>query len=242
VSITNKQGRAFSPAGWAAALSGMLLFGDAPAHAVNSQCYGTVGHGYIENSVEMPANGPNFEAYSSAARSLGRTYVHSEVAEIVSAAYAAVAITDPDISFVYGETGWSSGGQMRPHHTHQNGLSVDFFVPIRDKSGRSIPMPTGAIEKFGYGVSFDDQGKNENFEIDFAAVAEHIYQLDVAAKAHGVGLSLVIFDLRYLPKLFATARGPYLKDHIPFMKGKPWIRHDQHYHVDFAIPCKRYAK
>lgn len=25
---------------------------------------------------------------------------------------------------------------------------------------------------------------------------------------------------------------------IPFMKGKPWIRHDEHHHVDFAIRCR----
>jgi len=22
------------------------------------------------------------------------------------------------------------------------------------------------------------------------------------------------------------------------MKAKPWVRHDEHYHVDFAVPCK----
>lgn len=22
------------------------------------------------------------------------------------------------------------------------------------------------------------------------------------------------------------------------MKGRPWVRHDEHYHVDFALPCK----
>jgi hypothetical protein len=43
---------------------------------------------------------------------------------------------------------------------------------------------------------------------------------------------------QYLPKLFATQRGAYLQQHLNFMKGKPWVRHDEHYHVDFAIPCK----
>ena len=26
-----------------------------------------------------------------------------------------------------------------------------------------------------------------------------------------------------------------------FMKGKPWVRHDEHYHVDFAAPCKPHS-
>ena len=25
---------------------------------------------------------------------------------------------------------------------------------------------------------------------------------------------------------------------LPFMRGKPWIRHDEHYQVDFGVPCK----
>jgi penicillin-insensitive murein endopeptidase len=59
----------------------------------------------------------------------------------------------------------------------------------------------------------------------------------VAAKAKGSGLALVIFDRQYLPRLFATRRGIYLKKHVVFMKGKPWVRHDEHYHVDFAVAC-----
>jgi len=45
-------------------------------------------------------------------------------------------------------------------------------------------------------------------------------------------------DRPYLPRLFATPRGPYLQQHLSFMKAKPWVRHDEHYHVDFAVPCK----
>ncbi len=58
---------------------------------------------------------------------------------------------------------------------------------------------------------------------DFPAMSEHLYQLAVAAKARGVGIALVIFDTAFLPKLFATARGPYLQRNLPFMIGKPWV-------------------
>jgi hypothetical protein len=139
---------------------------------------------------------------------------------------------------VYGETGWPSGGRFRPHRSHQNGLSVDFFVPVRDATGRSVPLPTDVTTRFGYDIEFDASAKYGQYSIDFQAIAEHLYQLDVAAKAHGVGMSLVIFDLQYLPRLFATPRGAYLQRNLPFMKGKPWVRHDEHYHVDFAVPCK----
>ena len=209
-----------------------------PAAAADSQCFGSVSNGRIQDSVKLPARGPNFSAYSTFAASVGRTYVHSKVAAIVAAAYAALAAQSTATTYVYGETGWSSGGRLRPHRTHQNGLSVDFFVPVRDASGQSVPLPTGVSNRFGYDIEFDASGKFSAYTIDFRAMAEHLYRLHLAARAHGAGIVLIIFEPQFLPKLFATPRGSYLNANLPFMKGQAWVRHDEHYHVDFAIPCK----
>jgi penicillin-insensitive murein endopeptidase len=210
----------------------------APTRAAESQCFGTVSNGRIEGSVKLPESGSNFSTYSTIAATVGRTYVHSRVAEIITTAYAALSTQVPAIAYVYGETGWPSGGSFRPHRTHQNGLSVDFFVPVRDQAGRSVPLPTSPTTRFGYDIEFDVNARFAEYTIDFPAITEHLYQLHVAAKAQGAGIALVIFEPQFLPKLFATPRGPYLKANLPFMKGQAWVRHDEHYHVDFAIPCK----
>ncbi|WP_255991948.1 penicillin-insensitive murein endopeptidase [Chitinolyticbacter albus] len=207
------------------------------AHASESRCFGTVANGHLEGGVQLPPSGPNFETYSSVGWSAGRTYVHSRVAEIVVAAYGALAAHEANVHFVYGETGWESGGNFRPHRSHQNGLSVDFFVPVRDRAGTPTRLPIGFANKLGYGIEFDSGGRYEQYTIDYEAIGEHLYQLDAAARARGVGIAMVIFDSKYLPMLFATSRGDYLRRNIPFMKGKPWVRHDEHYHVDFSIRC-----
>jgi len=206
------------------------------SHA-ESKCFGTVSNGRIESSVKLPLNGENFATYSAVASAAGRTNVHSKVAAIIQSAYTALANTTPQVTYVYGETGWPSGGRIRPHRTHQNGLSVDFFVPVRDRAGKSVPLPTSITNRLGYDIEFDASGQFGEYTIDFSALAEHLYQLDRAAKTQGSALSLVILDPPYLPKLFATSRGPYLKQNLPFMKGKAWVRHDEHYHIDFAIKC-----
>jgi penicillin-insensitive murein DD-endopeptidase len=222
----------------------LVAFGTALAviasHAVaqTSQCYGTTSKGRIEHSVKLPVQGENFQTYSSIASATGRTYVHSTVATIMSESYQVVATSLPDKVFVYGETGWENGGRFRPHRTHQNGLSVDFMTPVIDTKGMSVPLPTNALNKWGYGIEFDSTGRFENYTMDFVAIAEHLYALDQRAKANQVKLALVILDPVYFSRLFATPRGAYLKANIPFMKGKPWIRHDEHYHVDFAVACK----
>lgn len=216
----------------------LIIFQPDIPHATESICYGTVANGRLENGVKLPNNGKNFTAYSSLGVTLGRTYVHSKVAEIVTKTYAAMEQASPDKVFVYGETGWSSGGRLRPHRTHKNGLSVDFFVPILDGNGRSVPLPTGLTNKFGYNIEFDANGHFARYTIDFEAIAEHLYQLHTTAKAAGAGIALVIFDPLFLPKLFAAKRGEFLKSNINFMQGKAWIRHDEHYHVDFLISCE----
>ncbi len=212
-----------------------------PVSAADSQCFGTVSKGRMEGGVKLPAAGPNFEAYSDLAAAAGRTYVHAKVAEIVTDAYAALQVERPSTRYVYGETGWASGGRFRPHRTHQNGLSVDFFVPVLNADGKSVAIPAGVTNRLGYDIEFDASAKYGEYRIDFPALADHLYQLHVAAKARGVGIALIILDTPFLPRLFATPRGAYLQQHLRFMKGKPWVRHDEHYHVDFAVPCKPYA-
>ena len=203
-----------------------------------STCFGTTARGKLEGAVPLPSGGANFTAYSDAGVALGRTHVHDKVADIVAVAYRELSLTSPGTKFVYGETGWKSGGSFKPHRSHQNGLSVDFFVPVKDATGKSVPLPTGITNEFGYAIEFDANGKYRQLDIDFDAIGEHLFQLYTAAKARGVPIKLVIFDPPYLPKLVATARGPFLKSKLNFMKGKAWVRHDEHYHVDFDIPCR----
>jgi penicillin-insensitive murein endopeptidase len=231
-------GQGATPIRRAALIFTIALLLPAVAAGAESACFGTVARGRLENGVALPAGGPNFSSYSTSARALGRTYVHSNVRDVVLAAYRNLEKAAPGKVFVYGETGWKSGGRIRPHRTHQNGLSVDFMVPVLDKAGRSVPLPTNALNRFGYDIEFDDSGRYRDLEIDFPAIAEHLYQLHLAARAQGIGIALVIFDPPYLPRLLGTERGPYLKENLKFMKGKPWVRHDEHYHVDFSVECK----
>lgn len=218
----------------------LALTASGPVAAL-STCHGTPSKGRIDGAVQLPESGTNYSAYSSLGVSLGRTYVHERVRDIVVTAYSGLAAAAPGTILLYGETGWKSGGRLRPHRTHQNGQSVDFFVPVVDSSGKSVPLPISALNKFGYGIDFDGNGKFEGLSIDFDAIGEHLYQLSIAAQKANVPIALVIFDPPYLPKLFATKHGEFLQRNINFMKGKAWVRHDEHYHVDFAVPCEPFA-
>lgn len=208
---------------------------DAPDN--RSRCFGSVSQGRLENAQQLPVSGPNFQAFSGAAAALGRTHTHSEVGAIVLEAYAEIAEQHPALRFVYGEASWPQGGRLRPHRTHQNGLSIDFFVPVRDTGGRSVPIPTSPFTRFGYDLEFDANGRLGGLQIDFEALAEHLFQLQRAARKRGAGIALVILDTRYLSALSATRRGGALRQQLNFLPRQAWVRHDEHYHVDFDLPC-----
>lgn len=87
-----------------------------------SVCYGTTSDGRLENGVELPRSGPNFVTYSDVARLAGRTYVHSEVYEILITAYSTLNRELPSKIYKYAETGFENGGQFKPHKTHRNGM------------------------------------------------------------------------------------------------------------------------
>jgi penicillin-insensitive murein DD-endopeptidase len=203
-----------------------------------SVCRGTTANGRLEHGCRMPAGGENYSAYSSLGRFLNRTWVHCAVAAVAEDAYGALVESSPDKRFVYGETGWPSGGRFRPHKTHRNGLSVDFMVPVLDAEGRSVPLPTSALNRFGYDVEFDGKGRYEGLRIDFEALAAHLAALDEAAREHGIGIDRVIFDPQLQPFLHGTESWPAIAGGIRFSTHPAWVRHDEHYHVDFRIPCE----
>ncbi|HVL01769.1 MAG TPA: penicillin-insensitive murein endopeptidase [Dongiaceae bacterium] len=206
--------------------------------AEKSVCYGTTDRGHLKNGWQLPSSGDNFEAYSLAGVGLGRNYVHSTVHAIVLESYASLYQSAPDKHFVYGETGKKEGGKFSPHKTHQNGLSVDFFVPVVDASGKSVPLPISPLNKFGYDIEFSNQGKYDEYQIDFDAMADHLLALKKSADAHGIKIWRVIFDNELQKPLFASAKGGQLKSQLTFSTKKPWVRHDEHYHVDFIVPCQ----
>ena len=206
--------------------------------AAQSTCFGTTSNGRIEAAVKLPASGDNFVSYSYVAAMAGRTYVHSEVKQIMLASYAKLSKQLPDNVYKYAETGLKRGGRFKPHKTHRNGLSVDFMVPVVDSKGASVHLPTHPLNRFGYDIEFDQADQFEGFSIDYTAMAAHIVELHKAAKARGHDVWRVIFDPNLTPKLLQTKYGGYLKANIQFSKKRSWVRHDEHYHVDFDIACK----
>ena len=130
------------------------------------------------------------------------------------------------------------GGQMKPHRTHQNGLSVDFMMPL--KKNQTPFYELDLMGKNHYLLTFDNYGrysKDPNVVIDFDLVAKHILLLNQNAKKKGFKISKVIIKIELKDELYNSKYGQELKESgIYIVKAlSPLINslHDDHYHIDF---------
>lgn len=203
-----------------------------------SRCHGDIATGRLDDGRRLPYAGENYRAYSLLGFLSGRTFMHSSVRNAVRASYGELAKQNPELRFVYAESGWPWGGGFAPHKTHHNGTSVDFHVPVRTLDGQVAELPASVFNKLGYSISFDKSGRSGNQQIDFQAMAQHLLALQRASRAQGISIRRVIFDVRLQPKLFATSAGAQLSQALTFNTAQAWVPHDQHYHVDFAVPCR----
>lgn len=209
---------------------GPLLMADAVGAALPSACRGETNGGTVAGARRLPIRGANFETYCLACVLALRTYGHAPAVEATLAAYDALARERPETHFVYGEIGHPWGRRFPPHRTHRNGLSFDFMVPLETGTLR-----TSVGNRFGYDEAFDAEGRGQSGAIDFEALAAHLRALHDEARARGGGIALVVLAPDLQDDLFAV--DPTLGDVMRFNRRASWVRHDDHYHVDFAFPC-----
>jgi penicillin-insensitive murein endopeptidase len=217
----------------------LALLGSAVlVHGKESVCYGTTSKGRLEDAVQLPSSGSNFVSYGAIPELTGRTFVHSKVRDVIVAAYEILETEQTGKVFKYAESGTKLGGEFQPHKTHQNGLSVDFMVPVLDEMGNSVHLPTHALNRYGYDIEFDDSGRYGEYEIDYEALGAHIVALHKAAQGRGVGIWRILFDPKLQRYLYKTRSGDYIRSNITIPSKRSWVRHDEHIHVDFLVKCR----
>jgi penicillin-insensitive murein DD-endopeptidase len=220
----------------AAAVVLFAVFLSAGSATADSESVGTPAHGALRGGVSMPVAGDGFVTYSRLGNGLGRQYVHSRVRDTLVDAFAALHAARPERTFVLGETGFEKGGPFRPHKSHQNGLSVDVFMPVRDRGGRVALMPTAPWQTFGYGLEFDAKGDGDGLSIDFPSLAELILELERQAPRHGLALDRIIVAPEYVDRVIGADKSEAMAQLGTRLQRRPaWVRHDEHVHVDFRV-------
>jgi penicillin-insensitive murein endopeptidase len=190
--------------------------------------------GKLINGKRLPNKGGNFRAASYLLTAWGRNGVHDRLRDLVLEAYDSLHKAYPGRKYLYGETGWVKGGNFWPHYTHQNGLVIDFMVPVTDREKEPATLKTHLFNRWGYAYEFDSSGTTKKYLIDFESMSAHLNILLALAPKYHLGIRRIIFTPEFLPFLFTAKDGEKLKN-IFFVQKPGWLRHDDHYHVEFEL-------
>lgn len=175
-----------------------------PEDFLESSSTGSVSDGALINGKLMPYLGSNFCYFDSVSYLNDRAFVHDFVRKTILDTYAQFDTLRPNRIFYVMECSNKNGGKIYPHHTHQNGLSVDFMTPLLKNN-----LPYNGLDTIGadhYWLEFNEAGEYQNdptVSIDFNLVAHHLLLLDQTARKYGLKISKVIFKLELKDELFA---------------------------------------
>ena len=201
---------------------------------------GLVSKGKLEHGKLFPFKGNNYQYFDKASYLASRAFVNSRVLKTTLATYAVLETMLPDRIFGLMECSHPNGGELVPHRTHQNGLSIDFMSPLQ-KDGK----PYHGLDDMGafhYFMDFTDDGvydKDSTVSIDFETIVIHILELQKQAKKYGLRIKKVLLKTQLRDELYATTSGEKLRESdIYVVKAlTPLINklHDDHYHIDFEV-------
>ena len=205
----------------------VALDDDAP-----SRSHGSLTNGRVVDAHPIPPWGEGYTTYSMLGSALGRQYVHGAVRDALLGALAQASHALGGRRFVVAETGWPEGGSFAPHRSHARGTSVDVLVPLRDaRDGAPRELLRSPLSLWGYGVELDARGRSGALELDAEALATLLCALE---EQRGARPSRVILapELRAPVERAARCRASLSR---LWMRERPWVRHDDHVHVDFAV-------
>jgi len=201
---------------------------------------GTVSDGKLINGKLFPFQGANYQYFDTTSYINNRAFLNDKIRTVATGSYKQLEKEIPDRKFFIMECSNKNGGQIFPHRTHQNGLSIDFMMPLIKGNKPFYGLDT--IGANHYWLDFDNEGKysgDKNIAIDFDLVARQILSLETHARNNGYKIQKVIIKTEFKNLIFASPHGKKLKEsNIYLVKSlTPMINslHDDHFHIDFEI-------
>ncbi len=211
-----------------------------PNPEASSKSIGTVSKGSLQSGRLFPYQGSNFSYFDTLSYVSGRAWVHERVRDATLDAYAALDTLVPGRVLGMMECSNEKGGKIWPHRTHQNGLSIDFMMPMRQNGQAFYGLDTIGLEH--YLLEFDASTRylgDTSIHAVLDLVAQHLLLLQQTAKAHQLKITKVILKLEFKDELFATPHGMLLKNSGIYLASELTSLinglHDNHYHVDFGL-------
>lgn len=211
-----------------------------PSNDSSSRAVGTPGSGSLRHGKLFPYSGVNFVYFDSSSYVNSRAWCHEQLKSTLIKSFEELDTLAPGIRFGVMELSNQHGGPIKPHRTHQNGLSVDLMMPLQKNN-----EPFTELDQLGashYLLDFDQNGRWSNdtaVHIDFDNLALLILTIHKQASKQGLKLKKVIINTHLKDELFRSGYGTVLKQSGVYVVQhlEPIVNdlHDDHIHLDFEV-------
>lgn len=210
---------------------GTLLLFDSSQPSIS---YGSTSNGSIEHSRRLAYKKHNYITYSFAGFLAGRTYVHENLRTALYDCYDVLDDKFADRTFVIGETGARQGGPISFHKEKQNGLQVDFMIPLLEDgkpySGLNV------TNYWNYGMEFGEDGTLDGMSVDYAAMASHLATLQASCLKNGLTIKRIEMNPALKKGLLGKDVANLLKNIVGKNALKSGKTYPAYYTVTFEIP------
>ena len=190
---------------------------------------------------KLPYRGENYKFYGTLSYHVfGKAYTDCKVHNAIVESFKISETNCSNAYFKILKGTKRHAGKLLPYVEKKNGLNADFMTPLKKKT---VPVKfyyrTGLFRAF---ISFDSEGfskNNKNICIDFENLAQYIINLDDAANLYGLKIKRVVFNKRFLKKLYSCSSGKELKKRdiyfAKYLNRKVNRKYDDLFHVDFEF-------
>ncbi|MBS3913026.1 MAG: hypothetical protein KG003_00855 [Bacteroidetes bacterium] len=207
------------------------------SHSIST---GTSGNGSLKHGKLLPFAGKNYCYFDTWSYLAGRAFLNEKAKYTLENSFKDLDSIFPGRKFRWMECSNADGGKLFPHLSHQNGLSMDLMIPLKQNGNPCYALD--GVGKYHYQLDFDNEGRykrDSSIRIDFDMLAAWILLLNKHALEQNMIISKIILKVELQDELFATKFGHSLKgSKIYFVKQlQPTINalHDDHFHVDFLL-------
>lgn len=197
---------------------------------------GTPGKGSIENSRRLPFQS-DYKTYSFMGYLMGRTYVHHQLKDVIIETYDLLNEKFPKWQFFIGDCGLKEGGPIAFHKEKQNGLQVDFLVPM-NKDGKPY-NESSLFNKWNYGLTLGEDGTFDGATVDLSVLGSHISTLHSVCTKHGLAIKKIEMHPDMRKALLGKKLASLLKNILGRAIKKENLKYPAYYTVTFEIKRKR---
>lgn len=165
---------------------GTLLLFDSKEPSIS---YGNNNKGSLENARRLPYKHKGYTSYSYLGYLAGRTFVHEKVKITLLEAFENLDGKYNNWDFVIGDASAKEGGPMSFQEEKQNGLTVDFLLPLAI-DGK--PYNKQRITNYwNYAMTFDQTGRLDGMEVDYSVLAGMLVEIQMAAAKHDLTIKKI---------------------------------------------------